>query len=82
VFRLDLSRFGMPTVRLVFDHAAGVGTTVVHTDLGAQPASLDKQPAARIARVWLGGVWGALAVAGTVTAIRRPHSRSHQEMDS
>jgi hypothetical protein len=40
VFRLDLSRFGMATVRLVFDHDAAVGTRAIHTDLGSQPLSL------------------------------------------
>jgi CubicO group peptidase (beta-lactamase class C family) len=46
VFRLDLSQFGMGIVRLVVDHEAGVGTKVVHTDLGSQPVSLYKQPEA------------------------------------
>lgn len=40
VFRLDLSGFGMPTARLVFGHEVGVGTKVVHTDLGSQPLTL------------------------------------------
>jgi hypothetical protein len=40
VFRLDLSRFGMPTVRLVFDVDDGDGPTAMHTDLGGQPISL------------------------------------------
>jgi hypothetical protein len=81
VFRLDLSRFGIPTVRLVFDHEAGAGTTVVHTDLGSQPVSLYKQPLGKNPRLWVTGALGALAVSGAVTAIRRPHSRPHQEME-
>jgi CubicO group peptidase (beta-lactamase class C family) len=40
VFRLDLSRFGMPTVRLVFDVDDGDGPAAMHTDLGGQPISL------------------------------------------
>lgn len=45
VFSLDLSRFGMPPVRLVFDCRAGVGKRVIHTDLGGQPISLYERPA-------------------------------------
>src|SRR6185312_14624251 len=78
VFRLDLSRFALPTVRLVFGHDAGVGTSVVHTDLGSQPVSLDKQPAARIPRLPVTGALSALAVAGAVTAIRRRRRRPAQ----
>lgn len=39
-FRIDLSRFGMSTVRLVFDCGAGPGNRAIHTDLGGQPISL------------------------------------------
>jgi CubicO group peptidase (beta-lactamase class C family) len=41
-FRLDLSELGMESVRLVFEHRPGVGTTAVHTDL--QSVSLIKRP--------------------------------------
>jgi CubicO group peptidase (beta-lactamase class C family) len=51
VFRLDLSRFGMSTVRLVFAHEAGGGVMAIHTDLGSQPASLYRQPKAKSARL-------------------------------
>jgi CubicO group peptidase (beta-lactamase class C family) len=44
VFRVDLSGFGMPTVRLVFGSDHGSGPTAIHTDLGGQPISLHKQP--------------------------------------
>jgi CubicO group peptidase (beta-lactamase class C family) len=80
VFRLDLSQFALPTVRLVFGHEAGMGTKVVHTDLGSQPVSLDKQGAARILCLPVTGALGALAVAGTVKAVRPPRSRPHKEM--
>jgi hypothetical protein len=80
VFRLDLSRFALPAVRLVFAHEGADGTKAVHTDLGSQPVSLDKQAAARIPRIPVTGALSALAVAGAVKAIRRPHSRPHQEM--
>jgi len=45
VFRLDLSKFGMSTVRIVFGREVGVGTTALHSDLGSQPLSLQKQSA-------------------------------------
>lgn len=38
VFRIDLSRFGMSPVRLIFD--PGSGNRVIHTDMGGQPISL------------------------------------------
>jgi CubicO group peptidase (beta-lactamase class C family) len=40
VFRLDLSRFGMRSVRLIFDREPTSGRRVVHTDLGGWPMSL------------------------------------------
>jgi CubicO group peptidase (beta-lactamase class C family) len=43
VFRLDLSRFGMATVRVVFSREAGAGTMAAHTDL--QSLSFRKRPA-------------------------------------
>jgi hypothetical protein len=43
VFRLDLSRFGMPTARVVFRRGDGVDTTAMHTDLGSHPVSLYKR---------------------------------------
>ncbi|HLZ22549.1 MAG TPA: serine hydrolase domain-containing protein, partial [Ktedonobacterales bacterium] len=79
VFRLDLAKFGMATVRLVFRHEAGGRTTVVHTDLGSQPVSLYKQQAPKHQRPWITGALGALAVAGTVKAVRQSRSRPHTE---
>jgi hypothetical protein len=43
VFRLDLSRFGMATFRIVFSREARVGPTA-HADLGGQPLSLVRRP--------------------------------------
>lgn len=40
VFRLDLSEFGMATVRLVFAGRPGAAATAIHTDLGLQPLSM------------------------------------------
>ena len=42
VFRLDLSKFGMGTARVVFSREAGRGVTAVHTDMGL--LSLYRQP--------------------------------------
>jgi hypothetical protein len=75
VFRLDLSRLGMSTVRLVFGHEARVGTTAVHTDLGRQPLSLVRRPATKIPSGWLTGALGALAVVSVVRAVRRRSRR-------
>ena len=52
VFRLDLSRFGMATLRVVFSREDDRGTTAVHGDLGGQPLSLLKQTGPRRPRAW------------------------------
>jgi CubicO group peptidase (beta-lactamase class C family) len=70
VFRLDLSRFGMSSVRVVFSRGAGGRATAAHTDLGGQPLSLVRRPDAGINRRWLGPVLGALGVAAAVVATR------------
>jgi hypothetical protein len=44
VFRLDLSRFGMRSIRLIFAREASSGRRVIHTDLGGWPISLYEQP--------------------------------------
>jgi CubicO group peptidase (beta-lactamase class C family) len=76
VFRLDLSRFGMATFRVVFSREARVGTTTAHADLGGQPLSLVRRPATwRRPRAWLTGAFGALAVATTARAVRRRSAR-------
>jgi CubicO group peptidase (beta-lactamase class C family) len=50
VFRIDLSRFGMGTSRVIFSRAPGVGTTAVHLEFA--PLSFDKQPTTRNPRRW------------------------------
>jgi CubicO group peptidase (beta-lactamase class C family) len=47
VFRIDLSPFGMPTVRIVFDHDRLRDVAAIHTDLGGQPISLYRGASAR-----------------------------------
>jgi hypothetical protein len=75
IFRLDTSKFGMPTVHIVFDH--NIGTTAVHTDLGSQPLSLFKRPTTRRPGASLTLALGALTAAAAVTAMRR--RRPHEE---
>jgi len=71
MFRLDTSKFGMPTVHIVFCHEVGVGTTAVHTDLESQPLSLFKRPATRRPGASFTLALGALAVVSAVRAFRR-----------
>jgi CubicO group peptidase (beta-lactamase class C family) len=70
VFRLDLSRFGMPTVRLVFDVDDGNGPAAMHTDLGGQPISLYRAPSDAGLR-WPAGAATAGTVALATTFVRR-----------
>jgi len=77
-FRLDLSPLGMAAVRLVFVREAGGTASVVHTDLGKQPLSFHRRPAAKRQRAWVAGAAGALTL-GTVAAMRRVRRRPGQE---
>ncbi len=65
-FRLDLSRFGMPAVRVVFSRGGGPIATAVHTDLAM--LSLYRRPATS---AWGTRALGALMLAATVVAARR-----------
>lgn len=69
LFRVDLSPFGMPTVRIAFVHEAGAGTTAVHTDL--QSLSLYRRRATGRPGLWAAGALGAAAVATAATVARR-----------
>ena len=73
IFRIDLSKFGIGTSRVVFSQEPGLGTTAVH--LGFAPLSFHKQPAAKNPRRWATGVLGAVTVAATATAVRRHRRR-------
>jgi hypothetical protein len=73
VFRLDLSRFGMPSVRVVFSRGAGGRASAVHTDLGGQPWSLVRADSSGFERPWLRPVLAAAALATVLTAARRRH---------
>lgn len=65
-FRLDLSRFGMPLVRVLFSRDGGSRATAIHTDLGMM--SFDRRPATKGLR---GRAWGAIAFVTAVMAMRR-----------
>jgi len=75
VFRVDLSHFGLGTVRVVFSRKPGVGATAVHLEFAPALLSFDKQPATKNPRSWAAGALGAVAAASTATAARRfrPH---------
>ena len=73
VFRIDLSRYGLGTVRVVFSRDAAGATTGVHLD--GILLSAEKQPANKNPRLWITGGLGALAVATTVGVVRRRSAR-------
>jgi CubicO group peptidase (beta-lactamase class C family) len=76
VFRVDLSGLGLGTPKVVFSRAPGVGATAVHLEFPPALLSFDKQPATKNPRPWATGALGAVAAAGTATAVRRrrrPH---------
>jgi hypothetical protein len=74
-YRLDLSRFEIPPLRLVFDREAGTRATALHTDLGGQPWSLIRPSDAGSERRWVRPVLGALAFAGWLAVLRRGRRR-------
>ena len=79
VFRLDLSRFGMASLRLVFARVVDGRAAAIHTDLGGQPWSLVRVPDAGKRPAWITpavGALGALAVASAVTLVRRRRAQS------
>lgn len=76
VFRLDLSRFGMATARVVFGREAGVGTTALHTEL--QALSLYKRPAGGHPAASRTVALGALAFATAAAAGRRRGGRQER----
>jgi CubicO group peptidase (beta-lactamase class C family) len=73
-FRIDVSQFGLGTLRIVFTHEPGGGVMAVHLAEG-KPLSAEKQPATTNPRRWAAGLLGALAVATTATAVRRRSRR-------
>jgi len=73
VFRVDVSEYGMGTIRVVFSRESGTGTTAVHLDV--LPMSAYRRPAVANPRLWMPG---ALAAAGTAAALRRRRATRHR----
>ena len=71
VFRIDLSRFGIGTSRVVFSRSPHAGVTAFHLDLDVAPLSFDKQPATRDPRYLVTSALGTVAAATTANAVRR-----------
>jgi CubicO group peptidase (beta-lactamase class C family) len=69
VFRIDLSRFGLGTMKVVFSKDARGRTTRVQTDF--LPIALHKRPRRNNRGLWLAGALGALGAGAAVAARRR-----------
>jgi CubicO group peptidase (beta-lactamase class C family) len=74
VFRVDLSRFGIGTVRVVFSAETGGPATAFHVEI--EPlTSFDRRPASTDPKLW---TIGAFAV-GTAVAVGRLHAKRSKE---
>jgi CubicO group peptidase (beta-lactamase class C family) len=74
VFRADLARFDLPPARLVFGRSRQGSVTAIHTDLGGQPLTLDRQPGTSIPTAGAAAglaTLAAFAALGVVRARRR-----------
>jgi hypothetical protein len=67
VFRIDLSRYGFGTQRVVFSRDAGGAAARIHIDV--VPLRLEKQPEFKNPRVWIASGLGALAAVTTAGAV-------------
>jgi CubicO group peptidase (beta-lactamase class C family) len=76
VFRIDLSGFGIGTSRVVFSREPGKRASSFHLDFA--PLSFDRRPAVASPRPWGAGAFGALALAGAATAVRRRRRRGER----
>jgi CubicO group peptidase (beta-lactamase class C family) len=75
VFRVDLSKLGIGTVRVVFSAETGAPATAFHLEM--EPLmSFDKQSALTNPKLW---TIGALGVGTAVAAARRHSKRSEEE---
>ena len=68
-FRIDLSRAGIGSMKIVFSDDPGRGPTRVHLDL--MPLTLEKQPGATNPRRWAAGALGALSAVAAAGVLRR-----------
>ncbi len=73
VFRIDLLKYGLGTVRVVFSRDLSGTTTGVHLD--GVLLSADRHPKSINPRVWATGAFGVLGAATTVRAVRRFQDR-------
>jgi hypothetical protein len=78
VFRLDLSGFGLGSVRVVFGRDVAGGTAAIHADLGGQPLTLIRRPTVGRSRAPLTAALGALLVAAAARSVMRRHRRSKE----
>ena len=69
IFRLDLSEFGMSTVRVVFGRDVASDTAAIHADLGGQPLSLIRRTAGKKTRAPLAAALGALLAAAAARSV-------------
>lgn len=70
VFRVDLSPFGMGSVRVIFGRDSGTGQTLAYFEFN--PMSLRRQPTSTNPRLWLAGALGAAVGATAIVRRRRP----------
>jgi CubicO group peptidase (beta-lactamase class C family) len=77
VFLIDLSPYGIGTVRVVFGRDAAGATKGVHLD--GILLSAEKRPASRNPGLWAAGAAGAFAAATAVRAVRRARSKPYKD---
>jgi hypothetical protein len=70
VFRIDLARFGMGTVRIIFSQPPGGGTTAAHLDVYPMTA-YKRPPATNPRRLVTGALAGAAAAVAAGRLIHR-----------
>jgi CubicO group peptidase (beta-lactamase class C family) len=68
-FRIDMSKYGVASARVVFSGAGTTTPTRVHLDV--LPMSLEKRPSSSNPRPWIAAGLTALGVAASVAALRR-----------
>jgi CubicO group peptidase (beta-lactamase class C family) len=69
IFRIDLTRFGLPTARIIFSREAGLDATAMHLDIF--PMSLRRRPERARRPAWQLAAVSTLAAAGATLAARR-----------
>jgi CubicO group peptidase (beta-lactamase class C family) len=75
VFRVDASKYGIPTSRVVFNRDSA-GTMRVHYDL--MPLSLEKQPGVTNPRLWISAATATIGAVATANAVRRRRAKAQQ----